>query len=56
MNDYNNETIIGALVEQINTLKIQIRIKDIEIENLKKDNAKLNEYLNPTKKVGEKDE
>lgn len=55
MND-NHETIVEALVERIKMLKIELRVKDYEIDNLKQENAKLNEFLNPTKREGEKDE
>lgn len=47
------EKIIAVLVEKINKLETDNFVKDMEIEQLKKDNAQLNEFLNPTKKVGE---
>lgn len=50
------ETIIEALTDKIELLKNEMWIKEFENEQLKKENAKLNEFLNPTKKVGEKDE
>lgn len=50
------EKIIAVLVEKIERLETDIFVKDIEIERLKKDNAQLNEFLNPTKKDGKENE
>ena len=54
--DKQTDTIIDALVSKIDNLNTQLWIKDYEIEKLKKEKAQLEEFLNPTKKVGEKDE
>lgn len=54
MTPKNYEKIIEVLTEKIASLETEIFSRDIQIETLKKDNAKLDEFLTPTKKDGEK--
>lgn len=56
MDKENYEIIIESLLDKIVKLQSDIWHKDFEIRSLKEDNEKLNELLNPTKKVGEEDE
>lgn len=52
MNKEKYEKVIEILTDKIASLESDIFIKDIEIENLKKENTQLNEYLTPKAKGG----
>lgn len=53
MNDVKVKAMIEALVDKIVSLESDKWIRQYEIDKLKEENARLNELLNPTKKVGE---
>ncbi len=44
------EKVIEILTDRISSLETDIFIKDMDIRNLKEENARLNELLTPTKK------
>ena len=50
MNEKNLLKIINILTDKITSLETDLIIKDIEIDNLKSENARLNELLTPTAK------
>ena len=56
MTPKNYEKIIEVLTEKIASLETEIFSRDIQIETLKKENAKLNYFLNPTEKEGGENE
>lgn len=55
MNKEKYEKVIEILTDKINSLETDIIIKNIDIRNLKEENARLNELLTP-KKAGAENE
>lgn len=47
------QKLVAILLEKIEKLESELFVKDYEIQNLKSENARLNELLTPTKTVGE---
>ena len=53
MEEKQSQKLIEILIEKIIKLESDNFLLKYENENLKKENAELNEFLTPTKKVGE---